>query len=180
MTDRKRRFDAAVIPHLHAAYNLARWLVKDDANAQDVVQESFLRAFRFFDGLKGEDARPWLLGIVRNTSYTWLREQGRHSENIEFDEERDSEALDPAWSPVNRNPEQLLLQKLDAERLNQAIENLPPIFREVIVLREMEEMSYEQIAAIMALPMGTVMSRLARARGMLRKTLTCAIEEPRS
>ena len=180
LTDRKNRFDASVTPHLSAAYNLARWLLKNDVDAQDVVQESFLRAFRFFDGLKGDDARPWLLGIVRNTAFTWLREQGKYADHVEFDDDRDSDASDPAFVAGSNNPEQLLLRKIDAQRLNNAIENLPAIYREVIVLREMEDMSYEQIAAIVAIPPGTVMSRLSRARVLLRKVLTETDKEPTS
>ena len=180
MTDRKARFDATVMPHLNAGYNLARWLLKNDADAQDVVQDSLLRAFRFFDGLKGDDARPWLLGIVRNTAFTWLREQGKYADHVEFNDDRDSDASDPAFVAGSNNPEQFLLRKIDAQRLNDAIENLPAIYREVIVLRELEDMAYEQIAAIAAMPVGTVMSRLSRARAILRKTLTETNKEPTS
>jgi RNA polymerase sigma factor (sigma-70 family) len=172
LTDRTRRFEAIVLPHLNAAYNLARWLLRDDSSAQDVVQEACLRAFRFFDGFRGDDARPWLLGIVRNSCYTWLREQKRPGEHVEFDDERDSGAIDPALSRAMDNPEALLLRKLDQAQVNKAIENLPPAFREVLVLRELEELTYEEIAQVSAIPIGTVMSRLARARALLRAALT--------
>lgn len=171
MSDRTRRFEAATLPHLDAAYNLARWLLRDDHNAQDVVQEAYLRGLRFFDGFRGGDARPWLLGIVRNACYTWLRDSGRAAEHVEFDEERDSGAVDPAWNRAQDDPEALLMQKLERARIDKAIEELPPQFREAIVLREIEELSYEDIARIAAIPLGTVMSRLARARAMLRAAL---------
>lgn len=174
LTDRTRRFEAAVLPHLDAAFNLARWLLRDDQGARDVVQEAYLRAFRFFDGFYGGDARPWLLAIVRNACYTWLRDRGHEPEQVEFDEERDSESALPGFPGASGNPgnpEQLLLQKVERERIDAAIEKLPPAFREVLILREIEEMSYEEIAQVAAIPAGTVMSRLARARRMLRDLL---------
>lgn len=174
MSDRTRRFEAAMLPHLNAAYNLARWLLRDDQHAQDVVQESYLRGLRFFDSFRGEDARPWLLGIVRNTCYTLLHNDVRAGEQVEFDEERDSGAQDSTLHRVDDNPEGLLLQKLEKARIDKAIEELPPVFREVIVLRELEELSYEEISQVAAIPLGTVMSRLARARAMLRAALKLA------
>ena len=170
--DRTRRFEAAALPHLNSAYNLARWLLRDEHNAHDVVQEAYLRAFRYFDGFKGGDARPWPMGIVRNTCFSWMREQGGATDQLEFDEERDSAALDPSFDLVDGNPETLLLQKLENGRINAAIQQLPVVFREVLVLRVLEEMSYEEIAQIADVPMGTVMSRLSRARRLLRTALT--------
>lgn len=174
MSDLKHLFEAATLPHLNAAYNLARWLVRDDHHAQDMVQESYLRGLKFFDSFRGGDARPWLLGIVRNTCYTWLRNNGHIGEHIEFDEERDSNAQDLTLHRIEDNPESLLIQKMEKARIDKAIDELPPIFREVIVLRELEELSYEDIARIAAIPPGTVMSRLARARAMLRTALNQA------
>lgn len=171
MTDRTRRFEEVALPHLDAAFNLARWLLRDDQGARDVVQEAYLRAFRFFDGFRGGNARPWLLAIVRNACYTWLQDSGREPEQVEFDEERDSESRLSGFPDVPGNPEQLLLQKVEREQVNAAIEQLPPAFREVLILREIEEMSYEEIAQVAAIPAGTVMSRLARARRMLRDLL---------
>jgi RNA polymerase sigma factor (sigma-70 family) len=170
VVSRTQRFETAVLPYLDAAFNLARWLLRDDHVAQDAVQEAYLRAFRFFDHLRGEDARPWLLGIVRNTCYTLLQKRRQTGEHIEFDEERDTDLVD---ATVRRedNPERLLLSKLESARLDQAIEQLPPRFREVIVLRELEELSYEQMAQTLEVPVGTVMSRLARARALLREML---------
>ena len=171
VSDKTRRFEAATLPHLDAAYNLARWLLRDDQDARDVVQEAYLRAFRFFDGFRGGDARPWLLGIVRNSCYTWLGASGRDAANLEFDEERDSQESLSGFGGAEDNPERLLLRKVERVRINRAIEELPPLFREVLVLREIEEMTYEEIARVTAIPVGTVMSRLARARGLMRAAL---------
>jgi len=158
-------FEKAVLPHLDAAYNLARWLTRNEADAEDVVQEAYLRAFRFFGGFHGEDGRAWLLGIVRNTTYTWLQ----HNRSPELNLPLDDEVHELKSNDVN--PEALLLQKADAQVLKQAVEELPIEFREVLVLRELHEMSYKQIAAVADLPLGTVMSRLARARKRLQQIL---------
>mgnify|MGYP000847075836 CR=1 FL=1 len=168
--ERTRRFEALALPHLDAAYNLARWLLRDESAARDVVQESYLRAFRFFDGLRGGEARPWLLGIVRNTCFTWLQSLRKDGDMLPFDEERDSEGGE-GLTPADGNPEGLLLQKLERRRVQAAIEALPPVFREVIVLRELEDLSYEEIARIAGVPAGTVMSRLSRGRRFLRTHL---------
>ena len=158
-------FEKAVLPHLDAAYNLARWLTRNEADAEDVVQEAYLRAFRFFGGFHGEDGRAWLLGIVRNTTYTWLQHNRSPALNMPLDDEVHELKSDDV------NPEALLLQKADAQVLRQAVEELPIEFREVLVLRELHEMSYKQIAAVADLPLGTVMSRLARARKRLQQIL---------
>ena len=170
--DRTRRFETAMLPHLDSAYNLARWLLRNDHDAQDVVQEAYLRAFRFFDGFRGGDARPWLMGIVRNACYTWLGAQGLAGGHVEFDEERDSAAAGEAGLGADNNPEQLLMRKMESARIDRAIEALPAVFREALILREHEGMSYEEIAQITGVPTGTVMSRLSRARRLLRVTLT--------
>ena len=174
-TDRTQRFEAAMLPHLDAAYNLARWLLRDEQNAQDVVQEAYLRAFRFFDSFRGGDARPWLLSIVRNACFTWLRERGH--DHLEFDEERDSDQRDPALHEALEGPVRLLERKLERAQVNAAIATLSPLFREVVVLREMEALSYEEIAQVVGIPAGTVMSRLSRARSMLRAALAAADKE---
>jgi RNA polymerase sigma-70 factor (ECF subfamily) len=150
------RFRQAILPHLDAAYNLARWLVRNEHDAQDVAQEAYLRALTFFDSFHGEDGRGWLLAIVRNTCYTWLR-KNRAPEL----------ALVPDMAADHANPEQIQMQKSDAETLRKALDRLPAEFREVLVLRELEGLSYKQLARIMEIPMGTVMSRLARARKRL-------------
>ena len=166
-----RRFEQCVLPHLDAAYNLARWLTHNDQDAEDVVQESYLRAFKFFDGFHSNDGRPWLLAIVRNTYYTLTQQQRAHEVVTPFDEEIHSFDLENQ-NPENQNPEELLLQSINNQLLRDAIEDLPVEFREVIVLRELEGLSYKEIADIGAIPLGTVMSRLARARKRLQHYLT--------
>jgi len=159
-------FEQTVLPHLDAAYNLARWLTRNEQDAQDVVQEACLRAFRFFPSFRCGDARAWLMKIVRNTCYTWLRAKRPLQEATEFNEN-----LFPPDSRA-RNPEELVLQNDSSTLLRKALEKLPPNFREVLILRELEEMSYKEIADITGMPVGTVMSSLSRARGCLRQTLT--------
>ena len=159
-------FEEAVLPHLDAAYNLARWLTRNDTDAEDVVQEAYLRAFRFFGGFHVADGRSWLLAIVRNTCYTWMQ----HNRSPELANPLDDEL--PEIESTELNPEALLLQSADAQMVRRAVEELPLEFREVLVLREFEEMSYREIASITDLPLGTVMSRLARGRKQLRLALT--------
>ncbi|MDM0001700.1 sigma-70 family RNA polymerase sigma factor [Variovorax sp. J22P240] len=181
MNDRTRRFEAAALPHLPAAYNLARWLLRDDQQAEDAVQEACLRAFRFFDNLRGEDARPWLLGIVRNACYDWMRQHRHLADQVEFDELRDSSVDEPGIGsspPGGGDPAALWEQRATGQRVDAAIEALAPAFREVIVLRELEDLSYEDIARIAGIPIGTVMSRLSRARALLRAAL--GAEAPRA
>ncbi len=158
-------FEKAVLPHLDAAYNLARWLTRNDADAEDVVQEAYLRAFRFFGGFHGENGRAWLLGIVRNTSYTWMQRNRSPELNMPLDDE----LLKVESNDLN--PEAVLLQDASAQMLRQAVEELPVEFREVLVLRELDELSYKEIAEVADLPLGTVMSRLARARKRLQQIL---------
>ena len=157
-------FEQTVLSNLDAAYNLARWLTRDERDAEDVVQEACLRAFRFFDSFHGGDSRAWLLTIVRHTCYSWLR-KNRMDEPISYDEELNGMASDA-------NPEEELLQHIDQQSLHKALEELPVEFREVILLRELEELSYKEIARIAGIPLGTVMSRLARARKLLQQRLT--------
>jgi RNA polymerase sigma-70 factor (ECF subfamily) len=171
---RVRRFEQIALPHLDAAYNLARWLTRNDADAEDVVQEAFLRAFKFFDGFRGGSERAWLLTIVRHTCYSWLQ-QNRPAEVVAgFDIEAgdlDRAALDPTFRPTPDadDPEIALLHQADEDLLNEMIGELPPQFREVVILRELEDLSYKEIAEIAAIPIGTVMSRLARARKALQR-----------
>jgi len=158
-------FEEAVLPHLGAAYNLARWLTRNDTDAEDVVQEAYLRAFKHFRSFHGGDGRPWLLTIVRNTCYTWMQRNRSPELTIPLDDdmhEIESKDLDP---------EALLLQSADTKMVRQALEELPVEFREVIVLRELEGLSYKQIADVAEIPLGTVMSRLARARKRLQQIL---------
>jgi RNA polymerase sigma factor (sigma-70 family) len=160
-----RRFEQAVLPHLPSAYNLARWLTRDDHDAEDVVQEAYMRAFRYFDGFHGGDSRGWLLAIVRHTCYTWLQHNRGHEPMTAFDEEIHSP------DDETTNPETLLLYRTNRLLLKQALEALPGEFREIVILRELEGLSYKEIAAIADLPVGTVMSRLARARKRLQQTM---------
>lgn len=171
LDNRTERFEALVLPHLDAAYNLARWLLKDDDSARDAVQDAYLRAFRFFDRLQGEEARPWLLAIVRNTCYSLLGKRRQLGEQVEFDEERDSEFAELSVEGHAGNPETHLFRKIENARIDEAIERLPSVYREVIVLREIEDLGYEEIALVANVPVGTVMSRLSRARAILRARL---------
>jgi RNA polymerase sigma-70 factor (ECF subfamily) len=176
---KKKRFQALVLPHLNSAFNLACWLTRSQQDAEDVVQEACLRAFKFFDGFHGEDGRAWLLTIVRNTFYTWYRENHERRQNTLFDEALHGlEATDAgAMEHADNNPETLHMRK-DSERLlQQALEALPLEFREVMVMRELEDLSYKQIAGIVGIPIGTVMSRLGRGRKLLAKILGPANQE---
>lgn len=157
------RFEMLVLPHLDAAFNLARWLVRSAADAEDVAQEAVLRSYRFFSGFHGGDVRAWLLQIVRNTCYTWLEKNRRSQGMTQFDEE-----LHGRPTP---SPETLAIARNNRERLTQALESLSPRSREVIVLRELEGCSYKEIAAITSIPIGTVMSTLSRARRQLQLAL---------
>ena len=177
LNDSPTAFESATLPHLGAAYNLARWLLRDEQHAHDAVQVAYLRAFRFFDGLRGDSARPWLLGIVRNACYDWMRQNRPLADQLEFDEERDSGS---AWAAGSNDPAALWEQQARRGRVNAAIEALAPAFREVIVLRELEEMSYEEIALVAGIPVGTVMSRLSRARALLRVSLHGEATHPAS
>jgi RNA polymerase sigma-70 factor (ECF subfamily) len=163
-TQDRGRFEQIVLPHLDAAFNLARWLMRGRADAEDIAQEAMLRAFRFFRGFHGGDARAWLLQIVRNTCYTWLEKNRSVDLTTEFDEQ-----LHPQPSVT---PEALAIAGDNRERLTRALEELPVRFREVLILRELEGCSYKEIAAITSVPIGTVMSALARARQRLQRVLT--------
>jgi RNA polymerase sigma-70 factor, ECF subfamily len=164
MSERKRRFEERVLPHLDAAYNLARWLTRNDHDAQDVVQEAMLRAFRFLDGLRGE-AKPWLLTIVRNSCISWLQ-VNRPAELAGFDDR----AVEPHLIDES-SPEALALRQCDRRMLNEALAALSAQFREALILRELEDLSYKDIARITDVPVGTVMSRLARGRRLLAESL---------
>jgi RNA polymerase sigma-70 factor (ECF subfamily) len=159
-------FEQVVLPHLDAAYNLARWLVRNPHDAEDIVQEAYLRAFKFFGGYQGGDARAWVLKIVRNTSYSFF-EKNRPAELAEeFDEK-----VHTASTAEEPGAEAALLKSADSRMLREALDELPVNFREVLVLRELEGMSYKEIAEVTSVPIGTVMSGLARARTQLRERL---------
>jgi RNA polymerase sigma-70 factor (ECF subfamily) len=162
--ENRLRFERLVLPHVDAAFNLARWLLRRRTDAEDVAQEALLRACRFFRGFQGGDARAWLLQIVRNTCYTWLERNRPMELSVEFDEE-----MHLRTCPT---PETIAIAGDDRERLARALETLPPRFREILVLRELEGCSYKEIAAITSIPIGTVMSSLSRARRQLYSALT--------
>jgi RNA polymerase sigma-70 factor (ECF subfamily) len=168
----KIRFEQLVLPHLDAALNLARWLLRNPADAEDVAQDAMVRAYRFFDQFRGGDARAWLLQIVRNSCYTWLQRKRPADLMAEFNEEL-HQTPDP-------DPEKLAVLASDKEMLTRALEALPPRAREVLVLRELEGCSYKEIAEITGLAIGTVMSTLSRGRERLQQAVTQAVAKEAS
>lgn len=167
MTDpRRQRFERLALPHLDAAYNLARWLCSDPAKAEDLVQDSYLRAWRYFDAFRGDDMRVWLLAILRNRFVTSM---GRAvADRITYTDELPE--TDPIWTQPSPNAEAVLMADADAARVNRLVAALPAEQKEVLLLREVEDLSYADIARITEVPVGTVMSRLARARTALRRS----------
>ncbi len=157
------RFEHLVLPHLNAAFNLARWLLRSRADAEDVAQDAMLRSYRFFPGFHGGDARAWLLQIVRNTCYTWLEKNRPSEQMMEFNEE--------VHTVASVSPESVAIAGNNRERLTRALESLPARQREMLVLRELEGCSYKEIAVITSVPIGTVMSALSRARRHLQVVL---------
>lgn len=164
------RFETLALPHLDAAYDLARWLTKSDSDAEDAVQEAYLRALRFWSGFRGADVRPWILQIVRNCCYDVLRKRGA------FQPLEDDAPLPDEATP---DPEARALREADGVTLSRALEELAPEHREALVLYELEGLSYREIAQVAAVPIGTVMSRLSRARRRLRALLAGAPEAAR-
>jgi RNA polymerase sigma factor (sigma-70 family) len=166
MDDRRLRFEAQILSHLDAAHNLARWLARDADLAADIVQDAILRAYRAFDAVRGDDAKPWLLAIVRNCHRSALQQRKRRAHVPLPGEEEDSvdtlaaEGLDPEAAAISTD---------NARKLDTLIATLPVEFRETLILREMEDLSYREIAEVSGVPVGTVMSRLARARALLRE-----------
>lgn len=167
----RQAFEALVLPHLDAAYNLARWLLRSDQAAEDAVQDASMRAFRYIDSLRGQDARPWLLGIVRNTCFTALERARSAPQEVDFDDAEFEAAIGEAERSESDPAAQLERERARLQ-VDAAIRALSPPLREVIVLRELEDLEYAQIAKIVAVPIGTVMSRLARAREKLRNILS--------
>ena len=172
------RFSRSVLPHLDAAYNLARWLLRDSHDAEDVVQDAVLRAWRHFGGFRGGDARPWLLAIVRNAAFAWLAAR-RPGELHDVSVDELDAAL--AGTAPDLNPETALVRRAEKAMIGEAIAALPMVFREALVLRELEELSYREIALVTGAPIGTVMSRLSRARHLLAQSLGAIAQasEPR-
>ena len=173
MTDANARFEAEVLPYLDAAYNLARWLAGNEHDAEDIAQEACLRAFRFLGGFRGGNARSWLLTVVRNTAYTWLK-QNRPRAIVSIDDDDLHEIEDPAALKEHASA----LNHADRDVLRAALEQLPTEFREVLILRELEGLSYKEISEVADAPISTVMSRLARARKQLQDFLAKKGELP--
>ena len=169
--DRRRRFEQLALPHLDAAYNLSRWLAGNTTDAEDVVQDAYLRAYRYFDSFRGGNLRVWLLTIVRNAFVTWVRENrsGRIMFVPDTPVAANADKEETMWGSRPRDPESLLLDSIDSQTLSRLVEQLPAEYREVLLLREVEDMAYKEIAEVTGLPIGTVMSRLSRARLALRK-----------
>jgi RNA polymerase sigma-70 factor (ECF subfamily) len=162
---------------MEAAYNLAFWLSRSRSDAEDIVQDAYLRAFRGFAGFRGDEFRPWLLAIVRNTAYRWLNQQKKYGNVISLDDalvggDPAGHIVDPTFAADEPNAEDLLIQRADQNSVLKALSELPPVFREILVLREIEGLSYRSIAEITGTEIGTVMSRLSRARVELRKALS--------
>ncbi|PYK35337.1 MAG: RNA polymerase subunit sigma [Verrucomicrobia bacterium] len=162
-------FEALMLPHLDAAHNLAKWLLRNEQDAQDVVQEAYLRAFKSFGGFHGSNGRAWLLTIVRNTSYTLLKKNRALDLTTTFDEEIH------AIGHQSASPAAILEHAEDAELIRKAMDELPAEFREILTLRHLEGLSYKEIADIAQIRPGTVMSRLARARAKLKEYLAARI-----
>ena len=162
-------FEDVMLPHLDAAHNLARWLLRNEQDAQDVVQEAYLRAFKSFGGFHGSNGKAWLLTIVRNTSYTLLKKNRAVDLTTPFDEEIHTAGYESV------SPATILEHSEDAELIREAMDELPAEFREVLTLRHQEDLSYKEIADIAQIPLGTVMSRLARARDKLKECLAARI-----
>jgi RNA polymerase sigma-70 factor, ECF subfamily len=168
---RPAEFEARILPHLDAAYSLARFLMRNEHDAEDVVQEASMRAFRFYDGFRGENSRAWFLRVVRNTAFTALKRISHREQEVEFDEELHT------LETASAGPAMQIDEKLDRETVRAAIDKLPAEFREVITLRELEGCAYKEIADITTVPLGTVMSRLARARRQLHAILAQTFPE---
>jgi RNA polymerase sigma-70 factor (ECF subfamily) len=158
-------FDRTFLPHMDAAYNLARWLVRNDHDAQDIVQEAYLRALRFAGRFRGGDPRAWLLAIVRNTAFTWLRRNRGSNPPAEFDENVHMPEIEEAGLEADA------IRRADGAMIRASLDELADEFREVIVMRDIEGLSYKEIAIVAELPIGTVMSRLARARAKLARSI---------
>jgi RNA polymerase sigma factor (sigma-70 family) len=167
---RRERFETTILVHLDAAHNLARWVLRDDAAAEDVVQDASVRAFRFFDGMQGPTPKAWFMAIVRRTCLDWIGRAKRRGVEESYDDAQHGAAvLDTAGAA--ESPESLAIRAADIRQLHACLEALPREFREVLILREMEELSYREISAVVGVPIGTVMSRLARGRDQLARRM---------
>ena len=176
MSDESRRvrFEQLVLIHMDAAYGLACWLTRNESQAEDAVQEAYFRAFRYFGSFRGGDARPWLLGIVRNTCYTLIEREKASASLVEFHEESHDEESVAAGAVLNFpiNPETAAIESADRALVQECLRSLPAEYRETLVLRELQDCTYKEIAEIAGVPIGTVMSRLSRGRRLLQRTLS--------
>jgi RNA polymerase sigma-70 factor (ECF subfamily) len=163
MAEERRQFEEIFLPHLDAAYNLARWIVQNDQDAEDIVQEAFVRAFKGFHGFRGGNGRAWLLTIVRNTAYTWINKRMPDQKLVPYVEERHADIIS-----IDQSANESVIEKRRQD-LSDALERLPSEFREVIILYEIEGLSYKELALSLGVPVGTVMSRLSRARRRLQQ-----------
>jgi RNA polymerase sigma factor (sigma-70 family) len=166
MGEERRQFEEIFLPFLDAAYNLARWIVQHDQDAQDIVQEAYLRAFKGFPGFRGGNGRAWLLTIVRNTAYSWINKRAADERLVPYEEEKHAEII------AFNQPAREIISEKRKEHLKHALLRLSTEFREVIVLYELEGLSYKELALALGIPVGTVMSRLSRARRRLQQELT--------
>lgn len=174
-----QRFDQLALPHLGAAYSLAVWLVRDRADAEDVVQDAYLRAFKSFDQFSGADIKPWLLTIVRNVAYRWLAVRKRMANVVSIEDAMAARDDRNVVEPASAEPsaEEILIGQDDGALVREALAQLPPNHREIVVLRDLEGLSYRDIATVVGIPIGTVMSRLARARDQLKVQLAATIDK---
>jgi RNA polymerase sigma-70 factor, ECF subfamily len=172
--DKARRFRDAALPHLDDAFTLARYLMRNAADAEDAVQECYLRALRHFDSYRGPAMRPWLLAILRNVCYGEFARRGKQEMPSDHTEEEPAAEKLPMWQEPQASPETALLREQDGATIRRLVGELPQQFREAIVLREINDLSYQEIAEVSGVPVGTVMSRLARARAMLRSAWNAA------
>ncbi|MGD0024962.1 MAG: sigma-70 family RNA polymerase sigma factor [Xanthobacteraceae bacterium] len=172
--DRARRFRDAALPHLDDVFTLARYLLRNVTDAEDAVQECYLRALRHFDSYRGPAMKPWLLAILRNVCNAEFARRSKQESPADYCEEEPTEEEQPMWQEPQASPETVLLRQQDGDSIRRLVAALPQPFREVIVLREVNDLSYHEIAEVAGVPVGTVMSRLARARSMLRSAWNAA------
>jgi RNA polymerase sigma factor (sigma-70 family) len=172
--DRARRFRDAALPYLDDVFTLARYLMRNSADAEDAVQECYLRALRHFDSYRGPAMKPWLLAILRNVCNAEFARRGKQETPADFADDEAADATPPIWQEPQASPETALLRRQDGDTIRRLVAALPQPFREAIVMREINDLSYHEIAEVAGVPVGTVMSRLARARSMLRSAWTVA------
>ncbi len=172
--EKARRFRDAALPHLDDAFALARYLMRNAADAEDAVQECYLRALRHFDSYRGPEMKPWLLAILRNACNAEFARRGRQEAAADLAEDESAAEQTPMWQEPSASPEATLLRRHDDATIRRLVAALPQPFREAIVLREVNDLSYQEIAEVAGVPVGTVMSRLARARAMLRSAWNVA------